>query len=576
MDYEGFSLKATNLKCFGAAPQGFDEIKTINLVIGRNNSGKSSLIDLVHQATLAQRTLDNLHWHKQSTPPSIFTETTVSNEDIAKAFPANTAGGTIGGNHFTFGQRFIGGRVRVLLGEKTPSFVSISTGDDLDNVITDPGHFLDYAKNLSSFPSRNPFAGKVFRRLAAERDIVEEPDNQNNPIEVQNNGRGITNMIQCFLNKSNLPSELVEVTLLNALNQVFGADGQFTHIVCQQHKSSLWEIYLGQENKGRVALSQSGSGLKTIIQALCFIHLLPVVESRSANKYIFAFEELENNLHPALQRRLLTYIAAQARESNFIVFLTTHSNVAIDIFNTQPDAQIVHVTHDGETASCRTVKAFVEHSGVLDDLDVRASDLLQSNGIIWVEGPSDRIYLNRWIELWSNGTLVEGNHYQCVFYGGRLLAHLSGQASDDEGDEGVSILKVNRNAIVFIDSDKRARATPLNATKKRVIEEIEGVGGMSWVTHGREVENYITPAILTKWRTSLGVVMPIQDQYSDFFDYLDILVSGLGTKFSAQKPLLAEQVAAVTSREDLVATTLLAERLTQVCARIRRWNSMPA
>lgn len=575
MEYEGFSLKATNLKCFGATPQGFDEIKTINLVIGRNNSGKSSLIDLVHQATLTTHTLDNLHWHK-NTAPKIFAETTASNEDIARSFPANTSGGALGGNHFKFGQRFIGGRVRVQLGATPPSFVSISTPEDPHTAYPDVGHFLQYANNLSGLLSRNPFKGKLFRRLAAERDIVQESDNQNNPIEVQDNGRGITNMIQCFLNKSNLPSDLVEVTLLNALNQVFGPDGQFTHIVCQQHQNGLWEIYLGQANKGRVALSQSGSGLKTIIQALCFIHLLPVVAKKNAQECIFAFEELENNLHPALQRRLLTYIATQARENNFIVFLTTHSNVAIDIFNTQSDAQIIHVTHDGETASCRTVKAFVEHSGVLDDLDVRASDLLQSNGIIWVEGPSDRVYLNRWIDLWSNGTLVEGNHYQCVFYGGRLLAHLSGQASDDEGDEGVSILKVNRNAIVVIDSDKRARATPINATKKRVIDEIEGVGGMSWVTHGREVENYITPAILTKWRTSLGVVIPTQDQYSSFFDYLDTLDSGLGTKFSAQKPLLAEQIAAVTSRDDLVATTLLAERLTQVCARIRRWNSMPA
>ena len=33
---------------------------------------------------------------------------------------------------------------------------------------------------------------------------------------------------------------------------------------------------------------------------------------------------------------------------------------------------------------------------MLNDLDVRASDLLQSNGIIWVEGPSDRIYIKRW------------------------------------------------------------------------------------------------------------------------------------------------------------------------------------
>ena len=32
---------------------------------------------------------------------------------------------------------------------------------------------------------------------------------------------------------------------------------------------------------------------------------------------------------------------------------------------------------------------------VLDDLGAKASDIFQSNGIIWVEGPSDRIYIKK-------------------------------------------------------------------------------------------------------------------------------------------------------------------------------------
>ena len=33
--------------------------------------------------------------------------------------------------------------------------------------------------------------------------------------------------------------------------------------------------------------------------------------------------------------------------------------------------------------------------------------------LIWVEGPSDRIYINRWIELFSEGKLEEGRDHQC-------------------------------------------------------------------------------------------------------------------------------------------------------------------
>ena len=38
------------------------------------------------------------------------------------------------------------------------------------------------------------------------------------------------------------------------------------------------------------------------------------------------------------------------------------------------------------------VDTYRDSCHILDDLEARASDLLQANGIVWVEGPSDRIY----------------------------------------------------------------------------------------------------------------------------------------------------------------------------------------
>ena len=56
---------------------------------------------------------------------------------------------------------------------------------------------------------------------------------------------------------------------------------------------------------------------------------------------------------------------------------------------------------------------------------VRTSDIrlviLQANCVVWVEGPSDRIYLKHWIEAVTS-ELIEGLHYSIMFYGGRLLS----------------------------------------------------------------------------------------------------------------------------------------------------------
>ena len=58
--------------------------------------------------------------------------------------------------------------------------------------------------------------------------------------------------------------------MLKDLNEIFLTDAEFTEIVCQQLESDVWEIYLEEKTKGRIPLSQSGSGLRTIIVVLIY------------------------------------------------------------------------------------------------------------------------------------------------------------------------------------------------------------------------------------------------------------------------------------------------------------------
>lgn len=382
----------------------------------------------------------------------------------------------------------------------------------------------------------NPLAGREFRCIFAERNIVPEIDTS--ALDVGGDSSGVTNIIQNFINKASLPSSIVEETLLEQLNQIFFPDAKFTDIVCQQLEDGKWEIYLEEQHKGRIPLSQSGSGIKTVMIITVHLLLVPEVLGKQLNKFIFGCEELENNLHPALLRRLLSYLFNCAKSDGTLFFLTTHSNIAIDVFSRNEDAQIIHVTHDGEKAGCQTVRTYVDNCGVLDDLDVRASDLLQSNCIIWIEGPSDRIYITRWIELFTGGELIEGFHYQCVFYGGRLLAHLSSD-NPSEVSGGIALLRVNRNCCVIMDSDKRAAQTRINNTKRRIESEINKIGGFSWITKGREIENYIAASAIS---SHFGIEAGQVGQYEEFASYLDDLQPEAGRFFLRQKPLFAEKV----------------------------------
>lgn len=559
---KNLSVKIKNYKCFANEEQGFENIFPINIIIGRNNSGKSTLLELIQYVANGGTDIPAELWHKGQRS-AIILEDLLNESDLRRVFNERTSGGGIPGNHWEYGKKWIGKPLKWLLerNQNNNTFLALTPFFAFQQERADYEQQLARSKN-------NPLAGKIFKRLFAERDILMEP--HGDALSLMENGRGATNLIQNFINRVGLPSELVEDKLLDELNQICAPDTSFTDIVCQLSNGN-WEIYLEETQKGRVPLSHTGSGFKTILLVLCFLYLLPNAEKKKLSQYIFAFEELENNLHPALLRRLLLYLRDKALKKGCLFFFTTHSNVVIDLFSRDDNAQIVHVTHNGEKANVRTVKTYIENKGILDDLDIRASDLLQSNGIIWVEGPSDRLYLNRWIDLWSDGKLQEGTHYQCVFYGGRLLAHLSAEAADTTDNNWLKILKVNRNAIMIIDSDKRHKAQSLNSTKKRIKSEIENISGLCWITKGREIENYIPKSTVSKLYP--GATISQVDQYHDFSEYLEGIKTNAGKAFLNNKVLFAEKVCQNIEKGDMTILDIT-EQIEETCNRIRVWNGM--
>jgi predicted ATP-dependent endonuclease of OLD family len=551
------SIKVKNYKCF-QEESGFDCIKRVNLIIGRNNSGKSSLLDAIEAAALKKYEFSRPTWSSNSTPQVIFKDI-IKLPAIEPVFSKNRGGGQIPGNHFAFGQKFQNKWLKWTFNQNNAIQYIECENPTLDGINV----FNTQLATQMPIPLQN----KLFRRLLAERDIV--PENEL-PINVSTNGVGITNTIQNFINSSEQPANLVEVELLEALSHIFADDAEFNRISCQRHSNGLWEIYLHEFEKGSIALSQSGSGLKTVISVLVYLILIPKIEGKPLSQFIFGFEELENNIHPALLRRLNEYIYQSSIKNEFIYFLTTHSNVLIDQFSKQEDAQIVHVTQCNSISTCKTAATYIDNGGILDDLDVRASDILQANGIIWVEGPSDRIYLNRWINLWSNGELKEGTHYQIVFYGGRLLSHL--EASEpEEVDSGISILNANRNAIMMIDSDKRTLRSPINATKKRIKAEFEYINAPCWVTKGKEIENYISSAVVDVFLEKQNTAQV--EQFVSFFDHLDTVKAKEGKKYSVRKSLLAEKLIGYMTKENMIEMLDLDTKMKEVCRAIQGWNS---
>ena len=502
--------------CFQKDWVGFDRIKPINVIIGRNNSGKSHLLDLVD--ALCQNKLCDRGWQLRC-------RGVLDEESLIGAFPRNVETSSLGGDCWQeHGSHLIGTEITW---EIDSNGVCTKLGSTKKYALKSPYGEVSTNARISEIKKivRNPshhLNNKQFQRLLADRDIRQESSTKD--LVLGSEGTGASNIIRRFITTSNerFPREVIQKQLLDALNEIFGNDGSFTEIQVQEHDDDEaegpqghWEVYLGEEQKGLIALSKSGSGLKTILLVLLNLLVVPRIENKEKSEFIFAFEELENNLHPALLRRLFRYLEDYVLKEKATIFLTTHSSTALDVFGASENAQIIHVVHDGETAHTSTVSAQFDRFEVISTLGARPSDLLQANSIVWVEGPSDRVYINHWIHIYSKGKLREGRDYQCAFYGGSLLAQVQFRPSEKETPLA-NLFRLNPNIIVICDGDRETTDTPLKSRVGRIWSEVQDIPRAHiWITEAREIENYIPGTVLGIAQNLQSI--PDPGKYESFF-----------------------------------------------------------
>ena len=323
-------------RCFKREWSGLDTVKPINVIIGRNNSGKSHFLDLV-RALCEPNLLDN---KAVDVGCRFKAHGTLEETDLRRSFPENASHGDIGGNHWRgHGQHFVGAQVEwdfgasgqasdISLDDDHPIDRGISTGHlrQSEALRIQRGRESKISDSLS--PVQHMLSGKTFRRLLSDRDIQTAPADTD--LLLAPNGSGATNIVRRFILSSDPAHrrETIQQELLHALNTILGRDAQFTEIQANVHDEESergseghWEIYLGEDKKGLVPLSSSGSGLKTVLLVLLNLIVVPITESMQPSQYAFAFEELENNLHPAILRSLLKYVEEYALREDSSIFL---------------------------------------------------------------------------------------------------------------------------------------------------------------------------------------------------------------------------------------------------------------
>jgi predicted ATPase len=241
-------------------------------------------------------------------------------------------------------------------------------------------------------------------------------------------------------------------------------------------------------NDRLLSASSLGSGISQL-----FLLLFAMGIDANKDQCHYFLEEPENNLHPGLLRRLLKLLSEQRRIQFFVA---SHSNVFLDSLRAEDRVFQIQLTDKGHT-TVRTCKETAALSELLDSLGINASGLLQSNCAIWVEGPSDRIYVAEWLDQFATESkldpVIQGSDYSFAEYGGKNLIHYELDYANGDPAEFISMLHLSRYSAVLMDRDIPAtsKVEEIRGAKKKIIDDAakDTKHRLAIITERREVEH---------------------------------------------------------------------------------------
>jgi len=195
-------------------------------------------------------------------------------------------------------------------------------------------------------------------------------------------------------------------------------------------------------------ISKLGDGIQNLL-ILTYYHDRG---EKQANKQFI--EEPEISLHPGLQRNFVKEIL---NNSNTQLFIATHSPHFLDLIY-EPEYKdkitIIKVEKEGDKTIAENID--INFFNPCKLLDIRASSLFLSNCIIWIEGPTDPKYidpiLKLYIKAYNKKELSVSCHYNYAYNGGiNISQYMNVKDSPEQTRENIK--KITKNSMFIFDFD---------------------------------------------------------------------------------------------------------------------------
>lgn len=476
-----------------SGPINIGEITTF---IGKNDAGKSSFLEALHLFLEGDKP-ENNHFHKREAESISFiarlSEVPSELEDaLTKDYLPDTDEEFTIKKEFTRREGTTPGAETYVNGEKMAKGAVVVDGDELYKAKSRDFIWEYFPEPLPIFAERDvneetklkggTFLNKLLMPVLKGGGLHDEIDEQIGELKnsLQETSEGIGDHLTGYMQ-----SHLADVEKVNM------SPGSI-----QISKAITPKIHLEDKHISEsIDVRERGSGVGSL---LLLSMMQAYVDLQVGEGYMLLFEEPGNFLHPAAERKMLDALRSIA-DSGGQVMLTTHSQVYID---NRADAEMYITRRDSGITSFEHIEE--DAFKAVDEIGARNSDILQSDFVIYVEGPSDVKVLEalseEYVDNWKETNIT--------------IQHLGGTGNMRHCDPA-KLKKINRNFAFLFDSDKKSPDDDLKSVVQTVQEESDKENIECHVLERREIENYYHP-------DAIGEVLSIPITEDDVSKYCDL------------------------------------------------------
>jgi len=242
-----------------------------------------------------------------------------------------------------------------------------------------------------------------------------------------------------------------------------------------------------EKRNERIRLKFGGKGNEELIYLV-----FKIIQNRGK---IIGIEEPEIQMHPELQKRFYEFIKEEAETHKSTFLITTHSNIFLNE-NEEGSSYLMKLISD-KTSQCEQIEQ-KRIMSALKEIGLTFSDFYLANGMLFIEGKDDK----KAIKKWSMSLLNQDIESLGIKINEMKGAKSAPFFAESEVLKNISSLPDKPPFLILIDRDEKNQRDITRLSKKSN-KKIR-------VLRKRELENYlITKEILTEF---------IKEKHPEFFD----------------------------------------------------------